>query len=89
MICRSTGPDVEARADMNVTDKRGQTPLCLGDSKKSEWQQKGVGTGLGFLLCRLRSATERFVYTTSQRIGYSQHDLLPHDFVLKVETVPC
>ena len=33
MICRSTGPDVEARADMNVTDKRGQTPLCLGDSK--------------------------------------------------------
>ena len=29
MICRSTG---EARADMNVTDKRGQTPLCLGAS---------------------------------------------------------
>lgn len=29
MICRS-GLDVEARADMNVTDKRGQTPLCLG-----------------------------------------------------------
>ena len=32
MVCRSTGLDVEARADMNVTDKRGQTPLCLGAS---------------------------------------------------------
>lgn len=68
MICRSTGPDVEARADMNVADKRGQTPLCLGAAPERCREQalgnissSPVDYVLAFLLWRLRSATERFV----------------------------
>lgn len=69
MICGSTGPDVEARADMNVTDKRGQTPLRLGAAPE-RCREQALGNIssspvdyviLAFLLCRLRSATERFV----------------------------